>query len=56
VYSTSQPIELTLEERAELTTRSRCRALRSSDSMRARLILLLDDGVPYREVADKLGL
>src|SRR5450759_2991061 len=55
MYSTSQPVELTDEEREELTARWRARSLRASDATRARLILLLADGVPYRAVADKLG-
>ncbi len=55
MYSTSQPVDLTDEEREELTARSRARSLRASDATRARLILLLADGVPYRSVADKLG-
>src|SRR5216684_7272324 len=54
MYSTSQQIVLTDEEREELTTRSRARSLRASDAQRARLILLLADGVPYRSLAEKL--
>jgi transposase len=55
MYSSSQPVELTDEEREELRARWRARSLRASDATRARLILLLADGVPYRTVADKLG-
>ncbi len=55
MYSTSQRIDLSDEEREELTARSRARSLRASDAERARLILLLADAVPYRVVADKLG-
>ena len=55
MYSTSQSIDLTDEERTELSVRSRARSLRASDAQRARLILLLADGVPYRSVADRLG-
>src|ERR1700730_17808147 len=55
MYSTSQQIVLTDEEREELTTRSRARNLRASDAQRARLILLLADGTPYRSVAERLG-
>src|SRR5262252_4327463 len=54
MYSTSQQIVLTDEERAELTIRSRARSLRASDAQRARLILLLADRVAYRSVAEKL--
>ena len=54
MYSTSQQIVLTDEEREELITRSRARSLRASDAQRARLILLLADGVPYRSLAEKL--
>jgi transposase len=55
MYATSQRVVLTDEEREELTTRSRARSLRASDAQRARLILLLADGVPYRSVAERLG-
>jgi transposase len=55
MYSTSQQVVLSDEEREELTTRSRARSLRASDAQRARLILLLADGVPYRSVAERLG-
>src|SRR5215469_3211169 len=55
MYSTSQRVVLTDDEREELTTRSRARSLRASDAQRARLILLLADGVPYRAVAERLG-
>lgn len=55
MYSASQPVVLTEEEREELSARVRARSLRASDAERARLILLLADGVPYRTVADKLG-
>src|SRR5216683_5262451 len=54
MYSTSQQIVLTDEEREELITRSRARSLRASDAQRARLILLLAVGVPYRSLAEKL--
>src|SRR5712671_6768439 len=46
MYSTSQQIVLTDEEREGLMTRSRARSLRASDAQRARLILLLADGFP----------
>jgi transposase len=55
MFSASQQVVLTDEEREELTIRSRARSLRASDVQRARLILLLADGVPYRSVAEKLG-
>ena len=55
MYSTSQPIDLSDQEREELTARSRGRSLRASDARRARLILLLADGAAYRSVADKVG-
>jgi transposase len=55
VNSTFQPIVLSDLEREELSARVRTRSLRAADAQRARLILLLADGVPYRAVADKLG-
>ena len=45
MYAASQPIDLTDEAREELTARSRVRSPRASDATRARLILLLADGV-----------
>ena len=43
MYSTSQPVELTDEEREELTARWRARSLPASDAARARQILLVAD-------------
>lgn len=41
-------------EREELESRSRSRSARADDARRARLILLLADGVPYRVVSELL--
>jgi|SRR5690606_22796254 len=51
---TSTLITLTDEERAELSRRSRSRTLRASDVRLARLILALDRGDTYAEVAERL--
>jgi transposase len=55
VFSTSQPLVLSDQERAELTVNARSRSLPASDVQRARVILLLAEGNSYRVVADKLG-
>lgn len=54
MFTSTSPIVLTEAERSELQARSRLRTLRAEDVMRARLILLLADGVPYTNTQDKL--
>ena len=46
---------LTLEERGELEEMSRSRTLPAGDVFRARLILLLAEGLPYRTIEEKLA-
>ena len=46
---------LTLEERGELEEMSRSRTLPAGDVLRARLILLLAEGLPYRTIEEKLA-
>src|SRR5262245_15591293 len=48
-------IELTAEEREVLESRTRSRSCRADDARRARLILLLADGVSYRRIAEILS-
>src|SRR5258705_1693768 len=43
-------IQLSADERRELQTRSRSRAIRADDVRRARLILMLDAGNSYQEI------
>jgi transposase len=45
---------LTADERKELEARARSRTLRAEDARRARLILLLADGVSYRNVETRI--
>jgi transposase len=49
-----QPIKLTKTERAELERRARTRAGRADEARVARVLLLLADGVTYREIADRV--
>jgi len=51
---TKTPVHLTLEEREELEARTRSRSCRSDDAKRARLVLMLAAGTPYREVQASL--
>ena len=50
----ADPIVLTEEERAELQQITQSRTLPAGDGMRARMILLLSDGVSYRNIQDLL--
>jgi transposase len=52
---TAEPLVLTLEERGELEEMSRSRTLPAGDVFRARLILLLAEGLPYRTIEEKLA-
>ena len=51
----ADPVALTLEERAELEQLSESRSLPAGDVFRARLILLLADGLPYRTIQERLN-
>lgn len=48
-------VTLTAEERSELEHMSQCRSLAAGDVFRARLILLLADGVAYRSIQERLN-
>ena len=52
----SEPLFLAAEDRAELESWAHSRTLRAGDVMRARLILCLADGVPYRVIMRRLGI
>ena len=51
---TAEPITLTVEERAELEEITKSRTLPAGDVFRARLILLLAEGLPYRTIEERL--
>ena len=51
----ADPVALTSEERAELEQLSESRSLPAGDVFRARLILLLADGLPYRTIQQRLN-
>src|SRR5512138_458994 len=48
-------VTLAPEQREELETRARSRALRADDVKKARLLLMLADGTPYRAIQLALG-
>jgi hypothetical protein len=48
------PISLTSEERAELEEITKSRTLPAGDVFRARLIMILADGFPYRTIKERL--
>ena len=50
----TDPIRLTKRERAELGRRAKSRAGRADDARIARVLLLLADGVTYREIASRV--
>jgi len=50
----TQPIKLRKAERKELERRMRSRSGRAEDARIARVLLLLADGVTYREIAEKV--
>ena len=50
----TDPIRLTERERAELGRRAKSRAGRADDARIARVLLLLADGVTYREIASRV--
>lgn len=51
---TGEAITLTAEERLELEQMMQSRTLPAGDVFRARLVLLLADGVPYRTIQERL--
>jgi transposase len=48
-------VELSAEERMELESRVRSRVLRAEDHRKARMLLMLADGVSYRSIQEALG-
>ena len=51
----AEPIELSAEERVELEEITKSRTLPAGDVFRARLILLLAEGLPYRTIEERLN-
>ncbi|MFN2398840.1 MAG: IS630 family transposase [Gemmatimonadaceae bacterium] len=51
----TQPLRLSVTERAELVRRARSRTGRAHDAVIARVLILLADGFTYREVAERTG-
>src|SRR5690242_10067105 len=49
-----EPVTLTPDERIELEQMTQARTLPAGDVFRARLILLLAEGVPYRSIQERL--
>jgi transposase len=52
---TAETITLTADERAELEQITQSRTLPAGDVFRARLVLLLADGLPYRTIQERLN-
>ena len=50
----AEAITLTTEERVELEQMTQSRTLPAGDVFRARLILMLAEGVPYRSIQERL--
>jgi len=55
MFTSTQPIVLTEEERAELEARLRSQTLRVSDARCARLVLMLAEGYSHAVIRDRLG-
>ena len=55
MFTSTQPVVLTEEERAELEARVRSQTLRVSDARCARLVLMLADGCSHAVIRDRLG-
>jgi len=49
-----EAITLTIEERLELQQMTQSRTLPAGDVFRARLVLMLAEGLPYRTIQQKL--
>src|SRR5437667_12562490 len=52
---TAEAITLTADERAELEQMTQSRTLPAGDVFRARLVLLLAEGMPYRTIQERLS-
>jgi Homeodomain-like domain len=50
----AEAIVLTRDERAELEQMTQSRTLPAADVFRARLILMLAEGLPYRTIQERL--
>jgi len=55
MFTSTAPIVLSEAERTELQARARARSLRTSDTQRAQLILLLGNGLSYAAIERRLG-
>jgi len=55
MFTSTAPIVLTEAERKELQTRARGRTLRTADNSRAKLVLLLGEGLSYAAIERRLG-
>lgn len=55
MFTSELPIVLTEAERKELEARARSRSLPAADVLRARLVLLLADATPWRDIKARLG-
>ena len=51
---TAEAITLTADDRAELEQMTQSRTLPAGDVFRARLLLMLADGLPYRTIQERL--
>jgi Homeodomain-like domain len=51
---TAETLTLTEDERAELQSMIQSRTLPAGDVFRAKLVLMLADGLPYRTIQEKL--
>jgi hypothetical protein len=55
IMSARMALTLIADERAELERRTRSRKLRAEDARRARVILMLADGVSFSQITDSIG-
>ncbi len=55
MFTSTAPIVLSEAEKKELQARARARTLRTSDTHRARLVLLLGEGLSYAAIEHRLG-
>lgn len=55
MFTSDLPVALTEAERKELETRARSRSLPAADVLRARVVLMLADSTPWRDIQARLG-
>ncbi len=55
MFTSTAPVVLSEAEKQELQARARARRLRTADTQRAKLILLLGDGLSYAAIEHRLG-